>query len=100
MADVDPEVATAVQTTNRTLKKFSFRGVDLDTLLDSVLISLSSSSPHVLALDSDLPLSCLIKHLNLARFIYTESYCAKVDFVFIFVKPLLLQDLLRQDGDD
>ncbi|KAK0606339.1 hypothetical protein LWI29_036685 [Acer saccharum] len=66
MADVDPEVATAAQTTIRTLKKFSFRGVDLDTLVDSVLFSLSSSSPHVLALASDIPLSCLIKHLNLA----------------------------------
>ncbi|KAK4856861.1 hypothetical protein QYF36_022043 [Acer negundo] len=30
MVDVDPEVATAVQPTKRTFKKFSFRGVDLD----------------------------------------------------------------------
>ncbi|KAL8478162.1 hypothetical protein ACS0TY_030157 [Phlomoides rotata] len=33
MADVDPEVA-AGQPKKRTFKKFSFRGVDLDALLD------------------------------------------------------------------
>ncbi|TXG53824.1 hypothetical protein EZV62_019080 [Acer yangbiense] len=49
MADVDPEVATAMQPTKRTFKKFNFRGVDLDALLDSLLMSLSSSSLHVLA---------------------------------------------------
>ncbi|KAK1583074.1 hypothetical protein Q3G72_020735 [Acer saccharum] len=72
MVDVDPEVATAAQTTIRTLKKFSFRGVDLDTLVDSVLFSLSSSSPHVLSLASDLRLSCLIKHLNLASIVHSK----------------------------
>ncbi|KAK2659155.1 hypothetical protein Ddye_005688 [Dipteronia dyeriana] len=34
MADVDPQVATAAQPKKRTFKKFSFRGVDLDALLD------------------------------------------------------------------
>ncbi|KAK1557657.1 hypothetical protein Q3G72_014275 [Acer saccharum] len=72
MVDVDPEVATAAQTTIRTLKKFSFRGVDLDTVVDSVLFSLSSSSPHVLSLASDLRLSCLIKHLNLASIVHSK----------------------------
>ncbi|KAK1550071.1 hypothetical protein Q3G72_013217 [Acer saccharum] len=33
----------------RTFKKFSFRGVNLDALLDNLLMSLSSSSLHVLA---------------------------------------------------
>ncbi|KAK0605310.1 hypothetical protein LWI29_025327 [Acer saccharum] len=51
MADVDPEVATAAQPMKRTFKKFSFRGVDLDALLDSLLMSLSSSSLHMLAED-------------------------------------------------
>ncbi|KAK0603350.1 hypothetical protein LWI29_003992 [Acer saccharum] len=82
MADVDPEVTTAAQPTKRTFKKFSFRGVDLDALLDSLLMSLSSSSLHVLALASDLPLSYQIKHSNLdliaSGFIYTESYCVKL----------------------
>ncbi|TXG51699.1 hypothetical protein EZV62_024223 [Acer yangbiense] len=52
----------------RTFKKFSFRGVDLDALLDSLLMSLSISSLHVLALALDLRLSCQIKHSNLASF--------------------------------
>ncbi|KAK1586484.1 hypothetical protein Q3G72_003014 [Acer saccharum] len=54
MADVNLEVATAAQPTKRTFKKLSFRGVDLDALLDSLLMSLSSSSLHVLAEDSQL----------------------------------------------
>ncbi|PKI65889.1 hypothetical protein CRG98_013709 [Punica granatum] len=33
-ADVEPEVAVAGQPKKRTFKKFSFRGVDLDALLD------------------------------------------------------------------
>ncbi|KAK0578542.1 hypothetical protein LWI29_011979 [Acer saccharum] len=53
MADVDPVVAMTAQLTKRTFKKFSFRGVDLDALLDSLLMSLSSSSLHVLAEEFD-----------------------------------------------
>lgn len=34
MADIDPEVGAAVQPKKRTFKKFTFRGVDLDALLD------------------------------------------------------------------
>ncbi|WJX26009.1 40S ribosomal protein S15a [Trifolium repens] len=34
MADVEPEVAAAGVPKKRTFKKFSFRGVDLDALLD------------------------------------------------------------------
>ncbi|KAJ6769069.1 40S RIBOSOMAL PROTEIN S15-6 [Salix koriyanagi] len=34
MADVDTELAAAGQPKKRTFKKFSFRGVDLDALLD------------------------------------------------------------------
>ncbi|CAH8278486.1 unnamed protein product [Arabidopsis lyrata] len=34
MADVEPEVAAAGIVKKRTFKKFSFRGVDLDALLD------------------------------------------------------------------
>ncbi|XP_010542927.1 PREDICTED: 40S ribosomal protein S15-4-like isoform X2 [Tarenaya hassleriana] len=34
MADVEPEVAAAGQPKKRTFRKFSFRGVDLDALLD------------------------------------------------------------------
>ena len=34
MADVEPDVAAAGQPKKRTFRKFSFRGVDLDALLD------------------------------------------------------------------
>ncbi|TXG57166.1 hypothetical protein EZV62_018479 [Acer yangbiense] len=79
MADVDLEVTTAAQPTKRTFKKFIFRGVDLDALLDSLLTSLSSSSLHVLALASDLPLSCQIKHSNLASCKISLSKMAMID---------------------
>ncbi|KAK0578625.1 hypothetical protein LWI29_013410 [Acer saccharum] len=79
MADVDLEVATAAQLTKRTFKKFSFKGVDLDALLDSLLMSLSSSSLHVLTLASDLPLSCQIKHLNLASCKISLGKMAMID---------------------
>ena len=53
MVDVDPEVATAAQTTKRTFKKFSFRGVDLDALLENLLKLYSFNSWNFILSSND-----------------------------------------------
>ncbi|KAI9153063.1 hypothetical protein LWI28_005254 [Acer negundo] len=94
MADVDPEVVTTAQPTKRTFKKFSFRGVDLDALFGSLLMSLSSSSLHLLAEGFRGMLGDEIGKGAYGR-VYKGLDLENGDFVAI--KPVSLENIAQED---
>ncbi|TXG48456.1 hypothetical protein EZV62_027750 [Acer yangbiense] len=73
MADIDPEVVTAAQPKKRTFKEFSFRGVDLDALLDM-------STDELVMLQRGLKRKSMALIKKLRKAVCKEGHCDLQDY--------------------